>query len=385
MPGFCYGLAMLDTDPPLLDAVRRYAGDPGARVLSWDRRGLGNGFADAMAGGDGLILHSGTIRTTGGEREFQLVEKICRVLPPGREPGSWLYWKREAQAYGSGYLGANLSGIRAPDCYGVTYTDDPAARVFIEAIPDPQPDWTLETHARAAEALGMFSAGAMGMPDIEHHDWMAVGRAHSWTAVAADLLNTLADHGSDPILSRWLAGSHLARTADLWRNIGLLRDACAGLAKCFCHHDAFKRNLLFSRNGEVGPEIVAIDWAFAGHGVVGEELAATIGASLMFLEVGPDEAGEMIELAYSGYLNGLRRKGWTGAATDVRLGFCATTAMTFALGALGPWHPLLSDPDQSPVVSGIAGTAPDRFIDNLFEIHRHFLDLGEEAVMLAGG
>ena len=105
----------------------------------------------------------------------------------------------------------------------------------------------------------------------------------------------------------------------------------------------------------------------------------------MFLEVGPDEAGEMIELAYSGYLNGLRRKGWTGAATDVRLGFCATTAMTFALGALGPWHPLLSDPDQSPVVSGIAGTAPDRFIDNLFEIHRHFLDLGEEAVMLAGG
>ncbi|SEK09633.1 Phosphotransferase enzyme family protein [Marinovum algicola] len=370
-------------DIPLLKALRRAVGDPDARVLSSDRRALGKGFADAMAGGEGLILHSGLLETCAGDQECQVVEKVCRVLPPGREPGSWLYWKREALAYDSGYLHGRFDGIRPPECYGVAYSEDPTARIFIEAIPDAQPHWTAETHSRAANALGRFTASAAGMPDIERHDWMAIGRAHSWTDIAADLLNDPDTLRGDPVLARWLAGTNLARTVDLWQNIGVLRAALADLPKCFCHHDAFQRNLLVRETDEAEPVIFAIDWAFAGHGVVGKELAAAVGASLMFRDIRSDEANDISVRMFSSYLDGMRSIDWPGASADVRLGFCATTAMMFALGALGPWLALLRDPEFSPVVKEITGTEPDRFIGNLSDIQGFFLDLGEEAVELA--
>jgi len=374
---------MLDRDLPLLNAIRRVAGYPDVRVLSWKRRPLGEGFADAMAGGEGLVLHSGTLATSAGEQEYQVVEKVCRVLPAGREPKSWLYWKREALAYESSFLNHRFSGIRAPECYGIAYTDEPSARVFIEAVANAQPRWTDGTFVRAARSLGMFTASVMGMPDIERHDWMAIGRAHSWTEIAAETLNVLENLKDDPVLSRWLAGTNLKRTVNLWQNVEVLRSALAHLPKCFCHHDAFNRNLLFRETGDAVSEIVAIDWAFAGYGVVGEELAAAVGAALMFRDLGSNEARDTSERMFSGYLEGLRAKGWSGASVDVRLGFCATTAMMFALGTFGPWLPLLRDPEFSPVVKEITGTEPDKFIENLCEIQGFFLDLGEEAVELA--
>lgn len=103
----------------------------------------------------------------------------------------------------------------------------------------------------------------------------------------------------------------------------------------------------------------------------------------MFLDIGADEARDTSDLMFSSYLDGLRAKGWSGASEDVRLGFCATTAMMFALGALGPWLPLLRDPQFTPVVKGTTGTDPDKFIDNLSKIQGFFLNLGEEAVELA--
>ena len=375
---------MLDDDLPLLSAIRRSVGNPGARVTDWRKRALGDGFADAMAGGDGLILHSGTVLTSTGEQAFELVEKLCRFLPLGREPNSWLYWKREALAYDSGALETQSMGLRAPVCFGVEFTEAPSAIIFIEAVSDPQPVWTINTHARAAEALGAFNADRVGMPDLERHPWMAVGRAHSWTAIAAKILDDQEVLEGDPVLSIWLAGPSLRRTSELWKNLDMLTSALAELPKCFCHHDAFKRNLLFCRTAESEAEIVAIDWAFAGYGVIGEEIAAMVGASLMFCEIDPDEVEATIDAVFQGYLRGLETGGWSGSSTDARLGFCATTSMTFGLGALGPWLPLLRDPDLAPVVQSITGASPEAFLNNLANIQRRFLDLGEEALELAG-
>lgn len=380
----CYTLLMLDDDLPLLNAILRSVGEPGARVADWRRRALGEGFADAMAGGEGLVLHTGTAATSTGERPFQLVEKLCRVLPLGREPNSWLYWKREALAYDSGFLETASAGVRPPTCFGVEFTKEPSARLFIEAVSDPQPVWTADTHARAAEALGEFNASNAGVPDINRHAWMATGRAHSWTAVAADIFENLEAQRSDPVFSRWLAGPNLVRTVDLWKNLDLLRSALAELPNCFCHHDAFKRNLLFHEIAESETEIIAIDWAFAGYGVIGEEIAAMVGASLMFCEINSDEIEATIDAVFQGYVRGLQKSGWSGSQTDARLGFCATTSLMFGLGALGPWLPLLRDPDLAPVVQSITGAAPDAFLNNLADIQRRFLDLGEEALELAG-
>lgn len=373
----------MDVDAELLKAVRQVVGDHEAEIIDIDCRALGEGFADAMSGGDGLLFHSGTALTARGKQNFEMVEKICRVLLTGRDPSSWLYWKREALAYESGFLSANWSGLRAPRCFGVSYTDEPAARVFIEAVADPQSAWDAQTFAQASHALGRFNGANIGMPDISKHRWMAIGRAHSWTAEASSNLDSLDDLKTDSVVARWLEGSSFERTVGLWRNISHIRSALEDLPKCFCHHDAFKRNLLFRQSADSRPDIVAIDWAFAGHGVIGEELAAMVGGSLTFLEFEPADADEMIDIIFSNYERGLKEAGWKGSSTDARLGFCATTAMTFALGALGPWLPLLQDTNMHSVVEEISGMTVDRFIENLAEIHHYFLDLGEEAVELA--
>lgn len=371
--------------PPLLTAVRSMFGDPAASILQSDAEPLGDGFADAMAGGEGLVRHRGRARTSHGERPFDLVEKICRVLPMGQTPDSWLYWKREALAYGSGFLETLPAGISAPRCFGVAYTDTPTAHVFIEAVGDPQPQWTDAIYARASHALGRFTGGQAGTPDLERHGWMAPGRAHSWTAEAAPALDALSDLGSDPVLSVWLAGASFTRTVELWRNIDAFRNVLRDMPTCFCHHDAFRRNLLLRKDSPGGEEFIAIDWAFAGYGVPGEELAAMIGASLMFMEIEARSAPAWINLLIANYIAGLHASGWRGSETDIRVGVCITTAMTFALGAIGPWLPLLRDPGFTPIVEGIVGTDPDRFLRNLSEIQPVLLDLGEDALAIIAG
>ena len=379
----CYFRVSMEVDSALLAAVRKQVNDPDAEILSLEHRPLGGGLLDAVAGGEGLLLHRGQVKSSRGDQTFELVEKICRVLPEGLEPDSWLYWKREALAYQSGLLDDMPPGLTSPNCFGVAYTSLPSARIFLEAIVDNQPRWSSETHARVGEALGLFNGHHLGVPDMDRRSWMAIGRAHSWVALAAEAFGDFGVLRSDPMLSRWIGGSNVARTIGLWRELEVLRAALADLPRCFCHHDAFKRNILFRKSADAPLDPVAIDWAFAGYGVLGEDLAANIGASLQLLEIDAVDGPVIANAIYKGYLSGLRKSGWSGAESDVRLGFCATTAMTFALGAPGAWLPLLRAPNFSSMVETIVGAPSERFLDNLPVIQSFFLDFGEEALELA--
>jgi hypothetical protein len=64
-----------------------------------------------------------------------------------------------------------------------------------------------------------------------------------------------------------LQGSQLDRIEQFWGQRHDLLRALDHLPVCFCHHDAFRRNLL-ARNVA---ETVAIDWSYTGFGAVGEE------------------------------------------------------------------------------------------------------------------
>ena len=68
---------------------------------------------------------------------------------------------------------------------------------------------------------------------------------------------------------------------------------------------------------------MAIDWTFAGVGVLGQELAAFVFGSLIFQEVDLSAAGDLEELALTHYLEGLADAGWQGDPRTVRLGYNA--------------------------------------------------------------
>ncbi|HEX5689349.1 MAG TPA: phosphotransferase, partial [Roseiflexaceae bacterium] len=109
-----------------------------------------------------------------------------------------------------------------------------------------------------------------------------------------------------------------------------------------CHRDIFPRNV-FVRHIAQTDQSVAIDWAFAGPGAVGEELASLVGASLAFFEAEPAHAEKLEHHCLSGYLEGLRSAGWQGDRADVRFGYLATYVLRYAIGTLVPVLPILLD------------------------------------------
>lgn len=367
----------------LLRAIRRKTGDPSTQIVSLKKAGFDDGFADAMTGGDGVTRCSGVARSCRGAEPFDIVAKTCSAHPLGENPGSWLYWKREPLAYESGLLETLPAGLVAPKCYGVSYPSPDTATIYMEAVAGASKAWSFETYSRAARSLGRFNGAYLNGHPFEAYSWMVPSRANLWVDEARATLDALPDLKGDPVISRWLRGASFDRTCELWQRAGVLQDALRDLPRCLCHHDAFRRNLMVPPDDDPDSEMTAIDWAFVGPGVVGEEIAVTVGVSLKFMEVEIEDARRLETSVFEGYLSGLRAVGWTGSDRDVRLGFTASTAMLLALGALGPWLPLLRDPCFEPVIEKIVGVDRDRFLERLAALQTYVLDLGEEALGMA--
>lgn len=370
---------MID-DEGITRAVQRCLEDSTARVVSLSSKSFKGGFADAMTGGDGVRMIEGTAAIAGGKRDFQMVGKTCRNHPMGADPVSWLYWKREALAFNSGILCDLPEGLRAPQCFGVSYPDADTAIIYMEAISNGDADWTMEDYRQAAEALGRFNGPYLSGKPWPEPDWMIPSRVYSWTNGGQSVLNNLAQLRDDSVLSRWLAGDSFDRTCDLWARSDALFAALEALPKCLCHLDAFKRNMMLTNSGAGSTDVVAIDWAFTGPGVVGEELTPMIAVSLQFLEVHIDDAYLLERTVFDGYLAGLKRAGWTGSESEIRLGFAASAALMLGLGAIELFLPGFQDNDLTAAIESAVGTDCDTFIDRLAALQPYLLDLGEEAL-----
>ena len=94
-------------------------------------------------------------------------------------------------------------------------------------------------------------------------------------------LERLAGPGASSLARQLYPPSVVTEIARLWMERERFLAALDWLPQTFCHLDAFQRNLLI-RAGPEGEQVVAIDWAYAGRGAVGEELGQLAVASLFF-------------------------------------------------------------------------------------------------------
>jgi hypothetical protein len=149
------------------------------------------------------------------------------------------------------------------------------------------------------------------------------------------------------------------------------------LPVCFCHHDAFRRNLL-ARDAE---ETVAIDWSYAGFGGVGEESGTLTRVSLNWLEVPAAQAKALDQIVFEGYLAGVHEAGWHGDPRLVRFGYATTVALgvTWLLFMLEG----LQKTENVSLFESIVGHPIDDQIAQVAELQSFFLDLGDEALVLA--
>jgi hypothetical protein len=147
-----------------------------------------------------------------------------------------------------------------------------------------------------------------------------------------DAVETLPQGLAHPLVRRYFSAETGKQLLRLWTERESFLAALTRLPQTLCHLDAFRRNLGVLQAHDRRAALVAIDWACAGVGAVGEELASLVASSLIFFEADVAVARELDQLTFASYLEGLRDAGWRINPAAVRFGYTAAAALRYGLG-----------------------------------------------------
>jgi hypothetical protein len=377
------GLSGVDAET-LEPMVRDLLGDPTAVVEGgWSCRPLGGG------GGEGLGLYrvTGSARIGRDSHPWALVVKVSAAAD-GTDPAAYDYPAREGLAYGSGLLATLPGELAAPRCVAVATQLDGTTRLWLEAVTDEHPGpWPLDRYALVARQLGRFTGAYLTGEPLPDQPWLSRGWLRDLVersgSVVAELELLAGLHAS--LLARQLyPPSVTAELRRLWEERARYLATLDQLPQTFCHHDAFRRNLLH-RGGLGGEELVAVDWAYAGLGAVGEELVPLVIGSLAFFEAEGIGPPDLDATCFASYMAGLREVGWAGGDHLVRLGFTAAGALRYTLGTLPLEVSMVTDPAVGLDAEAMFGRPLEEVVEALAELWPYQLGLAKEARMLLPG
>jgi hypothetical protein len=339
--------------------VRDLLGEPRAVVgAKWTCEPLGGG------GGEGIGLYrlTGSARVGRTTQPWSLVLKVC--ADHEGDPSAWNYPPRERLAYRSGVLDGLPGGFAVPRCLAVESRPEKTSWLWLEVVNDQSAGpWPLERFIFAARRLGRFNGAYLAGTPLPDQTWLSQGWLRGFiepSAAAVDELNHLSD--GPPELLRLYPQPVVAGLRSLWGDRELFLGALDRLPRTFCHHDAFRRNLL-TRAGRQGEELVALDWAYAGDGAVGEELAALVVGSLVFFEADECAPRELEAACFGAYVAGLGEAGWEGNERLARLGFTTSAALRYTVGT----HRLMLEGIATPAEYSLLETLLNRPIREIVE------------------
>jgi hypothetical protein len=193
-----------------------------------------------------------------------------------------------------------------PQCLGVSHISDTECWLWQEYLPADH-DWTWDDYHTAAYRLGQWQATHQELPQQPwlSRDWLA-GWVHGPLTSISGMVEGMNGY-QHPLLIAYFAPEELAALRQLWAERQSYLDKLAQLPPTLCHLDAHRGNLSWQ-----GDTLALLDWAFVGAGALGEELAAFIGATLLLDYVPLVDAEQLEQVAFHGYMAGLRAAGWSG-------------------------------------------------------------------------
>jgi hypothetical protein len=271
------------------------------------------------------------VRGTAGSAVLKVARLPTAADPPkawrtSDDPAHWNYWRREALAYETG-LAATVyadAGITAPALIQTRTRADGGVEVWLADVGGRGGfDWPVTRLARFAYELG--AAQARWADRVPKTLWLS----RRWLAqyLSEGVGPTVAINAADwdhPSVAGWPqpVRRHLRQ---LWEDRDRMVAVTEAAERTLCHLDVWPANLV----DEAGTSVL-LDWSFTGPGALGEDTANLILDSftdgLMDVALLP----ELAESATSGYINGLRDGGWSGAADSVRTAIAACGAAKYS-------------------------------------------------------
>jgi len=312
-------LAAID-QATLTPLVQSALGSKAVEVVNWEFEQLHGGIAVGTA----VFRFSGQGRDQHQTIPWSLILKILR--PEGGNPdvSAWDYFKREADAYQSGWLDDLPGGLAAPRCFGVLDHPDGTCWIWLEEVAEEiGPQWPLEQYGLVARHLGQFNGAYLVDRPLPGWSWLSSSWLRYYIEQSAPVMEPLRHAVTSPWGRRWLPEEDSDRYFHLWAERELYLDALDRLPQTICHFDIFRRNLFARRTADGDDQTVVIDWAFVGRGPIGADLNPLVWMSIAIAGAGLDEAREVEEIAFEGYLEGLGDVGWQGDPQQVRLGYTA--------------------------------------------------------------
>lgn len=350
-------------------------------ILDWNIKAFTGGTAEYAGRGLGVIRISGHVHHQDDKLPWSVVLKATE--PSETDPNAPNYWKREILAYQSGVLEQLPGPIVVPQCYAIQEFEDGECWLWLEDIQTSHENWTMEDHRRTARHLGQFNGKFLtGHPLPEEASWMIRGRTRGQMERFEFDKEQFLKASSGEISQQWLTEQTIERIIRLNGDCESLLTALDRLPLCYCHHDAFKRNLLIQKNETEKSGTVAIDWALTGYGGVGQEIGITTAMGLLFLEVPAVQARELDEAIFGGYIDGLRDVGWKGDQKLARFGYTATATLTAGLRIAALYTHLLQIDEHATAIENIIGKPLAEILEQWRVAEPFLLDLGDEALEL---
>jgi hypothetical protein len=345
-------------------------------VLDWDCKQVHGGAGT----GNAIYRFTGQGRDREQKMSWSLILKTAYPEGDNTHISAWNYYKREAEAYQSGWLDDLPGGLAAPRCFGVIERQDGSCWIWLEDVTDEiGSPWPLEHYGLVAHHLGQFNGAYLVDRPLPPWPWLSSKWLRQVIESSASAIPLLRDSLDHALIRRRMPGDAGDRYFRLWEQRGVYFDALDRLPQVLCHLDVFRRNLFSRRTAGGDPQTVAIDWAFAGRGALGEELVPLILGSVMFFEVGLDQAQALEEIAFKSYLEGLRDAGWRGDPRQARLGYAAAASLRYKFNDVGRWLAVVLDENLHPMVLQMWGMPIEDVIDHGVQMESSFDRLAEEA------
>jgi hypothetical protein len=146
---------------------------------------------------------------------------------------------------------------------------------------DIGPEWPLEHYGVVARHLGQFSGAYLAGRPIPSQIWLSREWLRNYVATwGTPTIAQLQDSLEHPLLHGAFRSDVANGLFRLWAERDTVLDALGSLPQTLCHIDAFRRNLFVRRGVDGGDQTLAIDWADAGIGAIGEEIVRLVSGSL---------------------------------------------------------------------------------------------------------
>jgi len=343
---------------------------------------LKNWRVTQLGGGAGNPVSVGLFRVEGdgldGDRSvnwsviLKVIQSPANVgwenMGEGSDQTHWNYWKRELFIYQSDLLSTLPAGMAAPRCFGIKELPGDTAWMWLEDIRDEYDGvWTLERYTLTARHLGRLNGLYAGARPVQQYPWLGINLIQQWAATDMSAWQSLPwEHPR--VLARYPAGNAFQRM--LMESERFLT-ALNQVPRTLCHGDTYPTNFMSRRLADGSQETVALDWALAAIGAVGEDLGQFVYGAMMNLK--QVSLPEITETLFSSYLEGLQDAGCRIDPRVARFGFTASAALRVGLFQLIMLEEELKQDHPTANETTIPANAPDCFEIRMAEEAYHLL------------